>query len=213
MASPVTAHMPLRPLADAGADPRVDAPEIAAAGQLAAPALSFEQIYDEHLALVWRSLRRLGVRGAGLDDAIQEVFLVVHRRLGAFEGRSSVKTWIFGIVLRVARTCRRTAQRHAGGEPAPADVEDGLAQASGPLPDEHAEHNEAVRMLHELLEEIGDEKREVFILAELEQMTAQEISEATGISLSNVYGRLRAARREFEQAVARRRARDAWGSR
>ena len=73
------------------------------------------------------------------------------------------------------------------------------------MPDEHAERNEAVRVLHDLLEEIGDEKREVFILAELEQMTAQEIAEALGIGLSNVYGRLRAARREFEQSLVRRR--------
>src|SRR6185436_2589400 len=102
MASPGTASLALC------ADPREAAP----LGEGATAKLSFEEIYEEHLAFVWRSLRRLGVREAGLDDAVQEVFLVAYRRLPAFEGRSSLKTWMFGIVLRVARTFRRTAQRH-----------------------------------------------------------------------------------------------------
>lgn len=169
---------------------------------------SFDQIYDEHLAFVWRSMQRMGVRSPELDDAIQEVFLVIHRRLPTFEGRSSIKTWIFGIVLRVARTFRRTAQRHPALAIPTTDEEDGAVESPGPLPDEQAAHQEAVRLLDELLDEIGDEKREVFILAELEQMTAPEISEAIGISVTNVYARLMTARRAFEQALGRRRARD-----
>lgn len=172
---------------------------------------SFDQIYEEHLAFVWRSMQRLGVRAPELDDAIQEVFLVVHRRLPSFEGRSSVKTWVFGIVLRVARTFRRTAKRHPGL--ATPTEENGPVETPDPLPDEQAEHQEAVRLLDELLDEIGEERREVFILAELEQMTAPEISEAIGISVTNVYARLTAARKAFEHALGRRRARDAWRQR
>jgi RNA polymerase sigma-70 factor, ECF subfamily len=113
-------------------------------------------------------------------------------------------------VLRVARNARRAAQRHPVIESTGADEEERAGDASGPSPDEHAERNEAMRALDELLEEIGEEKREVLVMAELEQMTAPEIAEAVGIGLSNVYGRLRAARQAFEQALVRRRARDAW---
>jgi len=173
---------------------------------------SFDQIYDEHLPFVWRSMQRLGVRAPELDDAIQEVFFVIHRRLPTFEGRSSIKTWVFGIVLRVARTFRRAAQRHPSVTN-PTMEEESAVESPDPLPDAQAEHHEAVRLLDEMLEEIGDEKREVFILAELEQMTAPEISEVIGISVTNVYARLTAARRAFEQALGRRRARDAWRQR
>src|SRR5689334_9453575 len=69
---------------------------------------NFAEIYDAQFAFVWRSLRRLGVDPSGLDDAAQDVFLVVHRRLPEFEGRASLKTWVYEIVRRVARDHRRT---------------------------------------------------------------------------------------------------------
>ncbi|WP_438010686.1 sigma-70 family RNA polymerase sigma factor [Sorangium sp. So ce321] len=172
----------------------------------------FEALYDEHFAFVWRSLRRLGVIDAALDDAVQDVFLVVHRRLAEFEGRSSMKTWLFGIVLRVARTHRRAALRggprgHAAE--APADPE-AVAGPEADQPDARTEQAEAVRILHELLDDLDEEKREVFVLAELEQMTAPAIAEVAGINVSTVYSRLRAARHDFEQAVLRHRARGTW---
>ena len=68
---------------------------------------AFEDVYEEHFEFVWRSVRRLGVPEAALDDAVQDVFVVVHRRGSEFEGRSSVRTWLFGIVVHVARAYRR----------------------------------------------------------------------------------------------------------
>src|SRR5882724_509457 len=81
-----------------------------AGSSLGGPAVpGFSAIYDAYFDFVWRSLRRLGVPEATLDDAAQDVFVVVHRRLPEFEARSTVKTWLFGIVLRVVATHRRTA--------------------------------------------------------------------------------------------------------
>ena len=71
-----------------------------------------EKIYAEHVAMVWRALRRLGVPETSIEDAVQDVFLVAHRRAGEFEGRSSVKTWLYGIALRVAKDHRRAAMCH-----------------------------------------------------------------------------------------------------
>ena len=212
MAITVTAYSTFRRWLGGTEVPYLEPAQASRAGESVPSIPSFDQIYDEHLDFVWRSMQRLGVRGPELDDAIQEVFLVIHRRLPTFEGRSSVKTWVFGIVLRVARTFRRTARRHPGVA-TPTIEDDGAIESPDPLPDAQAEHQEVVRLLDELLDEIGDEKREVFILAELEQMTAPEISEAIGISVTNVYARLTAARRAFEQALGRRRARDAWRQR
>lgn len=173
---------------------------------------AFEDLYNEHVDFVWRSLRRLGVSEAGIDDAVQDVFLVVHRRLGAFEGRSSLKTWLFGIVLRVARTHRRSARRKSPCERAPGLISD-PESVEGPRaerPDAKTERSEAVRVLYALLDELSDDKREVFVLAELEQMTAPEIAEALGANVNSIYSRLRVARQEFEKAVQRHRARDGW---
>jgi len=174
--------------------------------------LSFDEVYEAHFDFVWRSARRLGVREGAIDDVVQESFLVVHRRLAEFEGRSTVKTWLFGILLRVVRDHRRHLRRkepHSMRPEAPTDPET-LAARSEQGPHERAVKTEAVRALHAILDELDDEKREVFILAELEQMTAPEMAEALGVNLNTIYSRLRAARQEFEQAVSRHRARDQW---
>lgn len=163
---------------------------------------SFEQIYDEHFDFVWRSVRRLGVPDHQVDDAVQDVFVVVHRRLADFEGRSSMRTWLFGIALKVARSHRRRAARK-GTEPLVQEVVDHESLS----PHEATARNEGLRLLHSLLDELDDDKRAVFVLAELEQMTAPEIAEALEVKLNTVYSRLRAARKNFDEALKRHQAR------
>jgi RNA polymerase sigma-70 factor (ECF subfamily) len=180
-----------------------DAPAGAPEEAIARGAPSFEAVYDEWFEFVWRSVRRLGVADASLDDAVQDVFVVVHRQLPAFEGRSSMKTWLFGIALRVARDHHRAARRKGGLLPLTANVADA---AAGPY--EQAVTSEAVRELDRLLAELDEDKRVVFILAELEQMTAPEIAEAVGINVNTAYSRMRAARLAFEAALARRKEED-----
>ena len=167
--------------------------------------LRLEEIYDRHFDFVWRSARRMGVHEAAVDDVVQEVFLVAHRRLSGFEGRSSVKTWPFGILLRVVSDHRRRLRRKGGHSELP----EGLAAAERSCPAEQAQQRAKVRLLHSLLDELDDDKRAVFVLAELEQMTAPEIADALSIKLNTVYSRLRAARKKFEAALARHRAREA----
>jgi RNA polymerase sigma-70 factor, ECF subfamily len=174
-------------------------------------ALDFDAVYEQHFDFVWRNVRRLGVPQALVDDAVQEVFLVVHRRLGEFEGRSSVKTWLFAILARVASDARRAHRRKSPhARSAEAAVEPDTIAVEGDGPHERAARAEDVTLLHRLLDALDDDKRAVLVLAELEQMTAPEIAESLGVNLNTVYARLRAARREFEQAVARERARDGW---
>jgi len=160
--------------------------------------LQFRDIYDDHFNFVYRSARRLGVHERSLDDATQDVFIVVHRRLSDFEGRSGIKTWLYGITRRVAKDYRRRVGRKEQGM-VPTD---GLVSTvSGP--DEDAAKSEAVRVLQSILSTLEPTKREVFVLAEMEQMTAPEISEALSVNLNTIYSRLRNARAEFEKAVSR----------
>lgn len=166
------------------------------------------EIYEAHFDFVWRSLRRLGVPDAQLEDAVHDVFLVAHRRLSEFEGRSSLKTWLFAIALRVAQNMRRSLARQ------PATERDGeIASEAELAPDVQADRSRAVALGVRLLNELDADKRAVFILAELEQLPASEIAQALGIPLFTVYSRLRAARRTFDAALERERARGAWRSR
>ncbi len=163
-------------------------------------AMDFTSVYDEHFAFVWRSLRRLGVPDRALDDAAQDVFIVVHRRLAEFEGRSSIKSWLFGIARRVAHDHRRRIGRKERTE----ELRETTADPRGVTPAHDAERAQAVRVLHEILAGLDDDKREVFVLAELEQMTVPEIADAIGVNLNTVYSRLRAVRQAFDAAVQRR---------
>lgn len=191
-------------------DPRAAAaatPEEGAAK--AAP--TFDEVYDENFSFVWRSVRRLGVPASAVDDAVQDVFVVVHRRLPEFEARSSIRTWLFAILIRVVRDYRRAYRRKdlpVQGNGGPADPDEIATTEQNPQ--EIAAKHEAARMLHEILDRLDDEKREIFVLAELEQLPVPEIAEGLGINLNTAYSRIRAARQDFEQGVARIRARDGW---
>lgn len=165
---------------------------------------TFEDVYREHFAFVWRSARRLGVQPGALDDVVQEIFVVVHRRLAGFEGRSSLRTWLFGITLRIARDQRRSV---AARPHEPLDIEH--LSAPGPGPREALEKAEAVALLYALLDELDEERREIFVMAELEQITMPEIAATLGLNVNTAYARLRAARQTFEAALARHRAREA----
>ena len=160
--------------------------------------VGFEQTYEAHADFVWRSLRRMGVPDHGADDALQDVFLVVHRRFAEYDQSRPIKTWLYGIALRVARDHRRRMKRKGGLEP----LGEALADTSAG-PQEAAINSEGLRMVHQLLDRLDEDKREVFVLAELEQLTGAEISEILGINQRTVYSRLRAARAEFDAAVQR----------
>lgn len=179
------------------------APTVIRGGE-AAGALRLEDIYEESFDFVWRSARRMGVAESSVDDVVQEVFLVAHRRLADFEGRSRVETWLFGILLRVVSDHRRTLRRKGGLAPLPEALAD---DSTARCPAERAETREKVRLLHALLDTLDDDKRAVFVLSELEQLTAPEIAEALGVNLNTVYSRLRVARKKFDEALARHRAR------
>jgi RNA polymerase sigma-70 factor (ECF subfamily) len=168
----------------------------------------FKQIYDEHLPFMWRAAHYLGVLPSAIEDVLQDVFLVVHRRLRSFERRSTVKTWMYGILLHVVRNHRRTLRRGPAPPPEGAPPLEDLAVASEGGPEETLEAAEAMRTLHALLDELDEARREVFVLVELEQLGVPEIAELTGEKPNTIYGRLRTARQQFDAAVRRHRSRE-----
>ena len=142
--------------------------------------MSFRAFYEEHVALVWRTLFRLGTAKADLSDAVQEVFMVAFRKLPGFEGRSKPSTWLVGICYRVASDRRRMAhvRREIGHDEAIARQRD-----ERPGPDEMAERRERVELLDELLAELRPEQREVFVMFELGELSGKEIAAIVGAPL------------------------------
>ena len=165
---------------------------------------TFAEIYESSFAFTWRTARRLGTPEANLDDVVQEIFMVAYRRRDAFEGRSSIKTWLYGIVFNVVRAHRRelgTKHPHTLHAERRADPDIVVDAADGPH--ERAAKSEAARFIDRFLEKLDDERRAVFVLAELEQMSAPEIATLLDAPLNTIYSRLRLARLEFSKAVAR----------
>ena len=200
-------HMNIVPLQIA----RADAPPAAVPAPSAQPDWTFDGVYQAYFPFVWRTVRRLGGAPNAVEDIVQDVFLVVHRRLGSFEGKASMRSWLFTIAARVVRDSRRTLRRkpgNLGGAARATHDIDSIADARAACPHESAAKTEAVRRLHQILAAMSEQRREVFILAELEQMPVVEVAVAVNANVNTVYSRLRAARAEFEQAVARTNAED-----
>jgi len=165
------------------------------------PSLSFEVVFRTHHDFVWRNARRLGCSDEWVEDAVQEVFLVVERKLPEFEGRSSIRTWLFAITYRVVQRLQRDRRRYARhlGELAQARGESAVAPPA-----------EARRALIQLLSRLDETKRIVFILIELEGMSSREVANLLDVPTGTIDSRLRAARQQLarmieqEPGVARR---------
>lgn len=163
-------------------------------------------LYATHFSFVWRNLRRLGVPESSAEDAAQDVFVVVHRRWNSYDARwASVETWLFGIVLRVSRDYRRSAFRRLFRFDPSTTAEEALERtsASQSPPDQVAANRQAAVLLERLLLQIGESKRAVFIMVDIEQMSVPEAAQALGLNPNTAYWRLRAARHEFQRSLAR----------
>jgi RNA polymerase sigma-70 factor (ECF subfamily) len=157
----------------------------------------FADVYSQHAAFVWRSMRRLGVRPADVEDTSQEVFLVVHAKLSQFHG-GSMRAWLFAIALRVAADYRkRAAIRHE------AKLDEMPEIAVPELQSSALERMQALELLERILAGLDDDKRAVFVLFELEQMPMQEVAAAVGCPLQTAYTRLHAAREQVNAAIER----------
>lgn len=160
------------------------------------PASSFEELYDAHADAVWRTLSRLGVEPMHVDDAAQEVFVTAWRKRDSFEHRSSVKTWLTGIAIRVAAHHRRSAALRRTASL------DERVPSLAPSPVEDVERREKLKLLQRVLSRLSDELRETFVMMEMEGFSAPEASALLGVGVNTLYSRVRLAREAFNAAVA-----------
>ncbi len=172
--------------------------------------LDVASLHAAHADFVWATLQRFGVRDADLEDALQEVFIVVHRRLDSYDGTSKVTTWLFGIAMRVAAAFRRKA--HVRRERTMDEVPEGDdADCNTLSPEEAASRREAHVTLMAILDTLDLERRAVFVMFEIEELSCEEIATIVGIPVGTVYSRLHKARKEFAAALEKRRAHSTHG--
>ncbi len=172
---------------------------------------SFDALYEAHLDFVWRSARRLGVPEKHLEDVTQDVFVVVHRRLADYDHRAAIRSWLFGIVALTVRGYRRTFARKDA--PCVAYDDDFVTGEGSGSPLAAAEHAQRVKLMYRLLSELDQDKREVLVLAELEEMSVPEIAQCLTLNVNTAAARLRTARKAFEDAHTRHRARESHATR
>ncbi len=170
---------------------------VAEAVRLTGRELRFEQVFAEHAPYVLRVMPRLGVSAADVDDVAQEVFLAVHHGLAEFEGRSRLRTWIYGICLRVAGNYRRRAHRRREVRGLEIEVPIDAVQGDG------IDRARSRELLAAGLDALSERKREVFVLYEIEELSMAEVAQAVDCPLFTAYARLYAARREMKQAIER----------
>jgi RNA polymerase sigma-70 factor (ECF subfamily) len=169
---------------------------------------TFPQIYSAYFGFVWSCTRRLGVNEAEIDDLVQEIFIVIHARLHTLKQPEALRSWIYGIVRRTVSTHHR-AKRAKQASTSVLNSETEMRYPQLPSPQELAEQSDQARLLWSLLEKLDAPKREVFVLAELDEMTVPEIASAIEVPVNTVYSRLRAARQELEEALTRHQAQTA----
>ena len=165
--------------------------------------LTLEDIYAEHCGFVWRIVLRMGIPEHAVEDLMHEVFLVVQRRLDDYDGRVAMTTWLYhqtrGVVSNYRRRHRREQRRIALVDPKPQPAPD---------PEAQTERQQAAQFVREFLEQLDPDKREVFVLAEIEGIAMPEVARSLKIKLNTAYSRLRAARTHFNRAIERRRTGD-----
>jgi RNA polymerase sigma-70 factor (ECF subfamily) len=163
--------------------------------------LDLAEVFRKDYRFVWRIVVCMGVPPPGVDDAVQEVFMVAHRRRADYDARACVRSWLFGIARNVARNHVRRARKDRARLPEVA------SSRPRDVPEEHMARVEAVELVERFLAGLDTRQRDVFVLAHIQGMTAPEIAAMLGVKLNTVYSRLRLARRRFERAIARHHAR------
>lgn len=158
----------------------------------------FAEVFEQHFDYIWSSCRRLGVPAKDAEDIAQEVFVTAFRRLPSFDPTRPIRPWLFGIAYRVARGHLRKARHRYEVELTCADP-----ASDGPDPALAFERATQRAMVIWALGQVGEKRRAVFILHDIDETPMAEVASALEIPLHTGYSRLRRAREEFAAAVRR----------
>ena len=161
-------------------------------------ALDFAGLFESEFAYVWKSLLRLGVREADVEDQVHELFMRAHRHLGQFDPTRPVRPWLFAFAVRVASEYRRALRSRPETSGLATELRDGSANV-----EEQFLRGEVRGTVLKALESLDIERATVLVALDIEGHSGPEMAAALGIPLNTVYSRLRLARQEFKAAYRR----------
>jgi RNA polymerase sigma-70 factor, ECF subfamily len=163
--------------------------------------LSFEGLYERWFEDISRWVRALGAAEADRDDLVQEVFLVVHRRLADFDGHN-VAGWLYQIARRKVRDHRRLLWvKHLFGNTSLPLVDAMLITKQSAL--DELETKQKRELLGQLLEKLNEDQRAAFVLFEIEGNSGEEIAALTGVPINTVWARIHKARKKLQDQAER----------
>jgi len=168
------------------------------------PSSTFPAIFHECFPLVWRLLRTLGVYEPWLDDAAQEVFVIVYQKLPEFDGRVRITTWVHAIAYRVAANVRR----RQGRERLKVELSDRDAPSLR-TPEHEALSGESARFVQAFCAGLSEPMRDVFVLCFLEEWGQSEVAALLGVSPNTVSSRVRLLRSAYRVALDQRQRQEA----
>lgn len=158
-----------------------------------------KDIFAQQSAFVRRTLRYLGVSEADLDDLVQEVFLVVHRRFDRYQEKGRTRAWLYSICVRVTFSQRR---KHARWQKK-TKIAALRTESTEPSQYERVEQNEAFLRGVQLLNELAPHQRQIFVLYEVHDLPMSEIAQTLGCNIQTAYSRLHRARSQISAAAER----------
>lgn len=161
---------------------------------------AFEELYRTHAEMVYNLALRLSGDPEGALDLSQEVFLRIHRHLGKFRGRSTLKTWIYRVTVNHCRS--RLRRKHVPTRSLAVEDERlaGLADP-GRGPEERALADDAGRRLAAALAELPVAFREAVVLRDLEGLDYEEIARVLGVRIGTVRSRIARGRHRLREVL------------
>lgn len=157
--------------------------------------LEFSDVYRRYFGFAWASLRRLGVPAASIDDAAQDFWVTVHRRLATLQADASTKAWLFGVARRIASHHRRRDFRNRRKLAA-------FGDAAASRADHSMRRRDVALSLEVALDRLDEPKRTAFVLSELEGWSAPEIAKAVGSKPNTIYSRIRLAKEQLREHLS-----------
>lgn len=159
--------------------------------------------FQQELAYVYRSFRRLGTSPSEVEDLVQDLFLALRRSWSEYDPNRPLRPYLFGFAFRIAAADQRKRKR---------EVAFGIVEVddNGPGPEEELQSKQARAVVLVALSRIPLPRRAVLVMHELDDVPVAEVASVLSIPLFTVYSRLRKARREL-QAGIRRLLREAGG--
>ena len=161
--------------------------------------LDAEALFRAHAPFIGSFLHRLGVHTTEVEDLLQEVFIVAHRKGGYLPGPATPRSWLAAIAVRVAQAGRRARHRR---EPAAGAVVD-LLKATGADPAQRLDVRRSMERVQRALDGMPFEQRAAFVLFEIEGKSGEEIAELQGAPLNTVWARIHKARKKLQERAER----------